>query len=62
MKINRLIEIIIVLLNRQAITAKELAERFSVSTRTIYRDVDALSSAGAPFTQTKELFPYRIHL
>ena len=29
-------------------TAKELAERFGVSTRTIYRDVDTLSLAGIP--------------
>lgn len=48
MKINRLIEIITILLNRQTITAKELAERFGVSARTIYRDIDALSSAGVP--------------
>ena len=48
MKINRLIEIITILLNRQTITARELADRFGVSTRTIYRDVDVLSSAGIP--------------
>lgn len=29
-------------------TAKEMAEKFEVSTRTIYRDLDALSSAGIP--------------
>ena len=46
MKINRLIEIITILLNREAVTAKELANRFGVSTRTIYRDIDALSSVG----------------
>lgn len=47
MKINRLIEIITILLNR-TVTAKELSDRFGVSMRTIYRDVDALSSAGVP--------------
>jgi len=53
MKINRLIEIITILLNRQTVTAKELAERFGVSKRTIYRDVDALSFAGVPIYTDK---------
>ena len=48
MKINRLLEIVTVLLNRETVTAKELAVRFCVSVRTIYRDIDALSSAGVP--------------
>lgn len=38
----------ILLLNQKTITAKELAQRFSVSTRTIYRDVEILSSSGIP--------------
>ena len=38
------IEIIYILLDRQKVTAKELAERsFEVSVRTIYRDIDSLS-------------------
>jgi len=53
LKINRLIEIITILLNRQTVTAKELADRFGVSRRTIYRDVDALSSAGVPIYTDK---------
>lgn len=48
MQINRLFEIIYILLDKKTITAKELAERFEVSVRTIYRDVDTLSSAGIP--------------
>lgn len=48
MKINRLLEITIILLNRGNITAKELSERFEVSVRTIYRDIDILSSSGVP--------------
>ena len=48
MKTNRLFEIIYILLNRKLTTAKELAEHFGVSQRTIYRDVDILSLAGIP--------------
>lgn len=46
--INRLLGIIYILMNRQNITAAELAERFEVSVRTIYRDIDTLSMAGIP--------------
>jgi predicted DNA-binding transcriptional regulator YafY len=45
---NRLFEIIYILLNHKSITARELAKRFEVSQRTIYRDIDALSLAGIP--------------
>ena len=48
MQVNRLFEIIYLLLNKKSMTARELAERFSVSQRTIYRDVDTLSLAGIP--------------
>lgn len=48
MKINRLLEITTILLNKKTVTAGWLAERFGVSTRTIYRDIDALSSSGVP--------------
>ncbi|MCL2560479.1 MAG: YafY family transcriptional regulator [Turicibacter sp.] len=48
MQSNRLFEILYILLNKQQATAKELAERFEVSTRTIYRDIDALSLTGVP--------------
>lgn len=48
MQINRLFEIVYILLSQKSATAKELAERFEVSQRTIYRDVDTLSLAGIP--------------
>ncbi|MCH3965440.1 MAG: YafY family transcriptional regulator [Clostridium sp.] len=48
MQINRLFEIVYILLGKKITTAKELAERFEVSVRTIYRDIDTLSSAGIP--------------
>lgn len=53
MKINRLLEITILLMNKGTVTAKELADRFEVSTRTIYRDIDVLSSAGVPVFTNK---------
>ncbi|EJP6471242.1 YafY family transcriptional regulator [Clostridium sporogenes] len=48
MKINRLLAIVIILLNREKISASELAEKFEVSVRTIYRDIDAINLAGIP--------------
>lgn len=51
--INRLLSIIYILMNKGTVTAAELAERFEVSVRTIYRDVDTLSMAGIPVYTTK---------
>lgn len=51
--INRLLSIIYILMNKGTVTAKELAERFEVSVRTIYRDIDVLSMAGIPVYTTK---------
>lgn len=48
MKTERLTDIVFCLLKDERVTAKELANRFGVSLRTIYRDIDALSLAGVP--------------
>lgn len=53
MQINRLFEMIYILLNRETVTANEFAEQFEVSRRTIYRDVELLSAAGIPIYMTK---------
>lgn len=53
MQESRLFKIIYYLLDKGFATANELAERFEVSVRTIYRDIDTLSSAGIPvYTET----------
>ena len=53
MKIDRLIGILSVLLQKDTVTAPELAELFEVSRRTINRDIDTLCYAGIPI-RTKQ--------
>lgn len=48
MKTARMFSILIYLLKKNKVSAEELANEFEVSTRTIYRDMDALSSIGIP--------------
>ncbi len=50
---NRLFEIIYILMQKRKTTAKELADRFEVSTRTIYRDIETLSTANIPIYASK---------
>ena len=52
MKESRLFKIIYFILEKGRVTAPELAEKFEVSVRTIYRDVDVISSAGIPIYVT----------
>ena len=53
MQHSRLFQIVYFLLNKGKCTAPELAERFEVSVRTIYRDLDAISAAGIPVYATQ---------
>ena len=50
---NRLFEIVYILMQKRKTTAKELADRFEVSTRTIYRDIETLSTANIPIYASK---------
>ena len=48
MKDNRLFKILYYILQKGKVTASELADKFEVSVRTIYRDIDSISGAGIP--------------
>ena len=53
MKIDRLIGILSILLQKESTTAPELAEHFEVSRRTINRDIEDLCKAGIPIQTTQ---------
>lgn len=48
MKVERLVGIIMLLLEKERVGARELADMFEVSLRTVYRDIDAINLAGIP--------------
>lgn len=48
MKLQRLLGITMLLLSRKRVGAQELADRFEVSLRTIYRDIEAINAIGVP--------------
>ena len=48
MKVHRLLSIVMLLLTNKRIGAQELAERFEVSLRTLYRDLETINAAGIP--------------
>lgn len=53
MQIERLVQMIFYIVNHGHVTAKELADYFHVSTRTVYRDMNTLSIAGIPILSAK---------
>lgn len=52
MKTDRLVSIIMMLLDKERVSAQELADRFEVSPRTIYRDIETINMAGIPVRST----------
>ena len=48
MKIDRLLSMVIYLVNRELVSARELSEKFGVSVRTIQRDIESIEMAGIP--------------
>jgi len=53
MQINRLFEIVYLLMDKKSMTAMELAAHFEVSKRTVLRDIDTLTAAGIPIYTTQ---------
>ncbi len=53
MKLDRMLGIVMILLQKDKVTAPYLAEKFEVSKRTINRDIDALCMAGIPIVTTQ---------
>jgi predicted DNA-binding transcriptional regulator YafY len=58
MKIDTLLRILNVLANTDRITIQELAERFEVSKRTIFRDLDTLCQSGVPVFKVNKCFEF----
>src|SRR5262249_11547115 len=48
MRASRLVSILLLLQGRGTLTAQQLAETLEVSVRTVYRDIESLSTAGVP--------------
>lgn len=47
-RLRRLLSLILILRDREWISADEISERFNISLRTVYRDMEALQSHGIP--------------
>ena len=48
MRAARLLQMLLLLQNRGRLTSRQLAEELEVATRTVLRDVDAMTEAGLP--------------
>ena len=52
MRIDRLVGMIMILLEKERVSAQALADQFEVSPRTIYRDIESINMAGIPVRST----------
>ena len=52
-RLSRVISIMIDLINKELVDADYLANKYEVSTRTIYRDIDLLNLSGIPITSER---------
>jgi len=51
-RLSRLTSLLMHLQSKRLVTAPELAEKYNISVRTVYRDIRALEEAGVPiFTE-----------
>lgn len=48
MKLDRLLAMVMILINKKRVQAKDLADMFEISVRTVYRDIEAINQAGIP--------------
>ena len=53
MQIDQLFEFVYILIDKKQVTAAEMAKHFGISTRTVYRWMEALSISGVPVYSTK---------
>ena len=53
MQMERLVQMVFYIASHGHVTAKQLADAFQVSTRTVYRDINTLSVAGIPVCSSK---------
>ncbi|MFS0855777.1 helix-turn-helix transcriptional regulator [Paenibacillus taichungensis] len=52
MKIERILSIVLLLLERKKVSSSEFAKMFEVTPRTIFRDIETITKAGIPITSS----------
>lgn len=47
-RLSRLTSILTMLMSKSTLTAQDIADKFGISVRTVYRDIRALEESGVP--------------